>query len=115
MRFPVVLAIAITAAVPAFAQQAVMPPAASPQEPQPATQAANEQIILQELTAYRDQFAKALSYQALAQGLSKQNDELRTKLTESQKKENEALAEVAELKGRAAAPPAKMSPMPPPK
>ena len=97
---------------PATAQQAVMPSAPAAQEPQPATQSANEQIILQELTAYRDQYAKAISYQAWAQGLSKQNDELRAKLAESQKKENEALAEVAELKGRAAGK-AQQTPMPP--
>ena len=94
LRFLPVL-VALT--VPAMAQKA---PPAEPQLPQPATEPANEAIILEQLTARRDWQARAISYQAYAQALAKQNEQLRADLNKAQDAVKAAQAETNELKGR---------------
>lgn len=91
--------------------------AQSPQVVQPQQQqqlspkeVADEAIIVQMETNYRDAYAQAIGLDAQAKALVKQNQDLTARLTESEKKQNEALAELAELKGRGKAP---QTPMPP--
>ena len=69
--------------------------------------------MLEELTAYRNAKADALALQAWAQGLTKQNDELRAKVAEGEKKLAEANAEINELKGLGKAPAAPEPQKPP--
>lgn len=93
--------------VVAFAQQQPAPSAPPqpqavvlPQEPAPATNDANEAIILEQMTLRRDWQAKAIALHAYSDALVKQNGDLRSKLAETEKKATDAAAEVTELKGR---------------
>lgn len=72
----------------------------APQMPPPAMQAANEALILEQLSARRDWQAKEIAVQDWAQALSKQNDELRAQLAEANKAKDAGRAEITELKGR---------------
>lgn len=91
--------------------QAAMPAAAQQQQLSP-KEAADEAIIVQMETNYRDAYAQAIALDAQGKALAKQNQDLQGRLTEADKRLNEALAEVAELKGRAAGK-AQQTPMPP--
>jgi small-conductance mechanosensitive channel len=94
------LPVLLTLAVPAMAQPAPKGMPAEPQLPQPATEQANEAIILEQLTARRDWQARAVSLQNWGQALAKQNEQLRTDLNKAQDAVKAAQAETNELKGR---------------
>lgn len=86
--------------VPAMAQPAPKGMPAEPQLPQPATEPANEAIILEQLTARRDWQARAISLQTWGQALAKQNEQLRGDLKKAQDEVQAAKAETNEIKGR---------------
>ena len=88
--------------VPAMAQPAPKGMPAEPQLPQPATEQANEAIILEQLTARRDWQARAISYQSWGQTLAKQNEQLRNDLKKAQDEVQAAKAQANEIKGRQA-------------
>ena len=91
---PVLLALT----APAMAQPKGVP--TEPQLPQPATEPANEAIILEQLTARRDWQARAISLQNWGQALAKQNEQLRDDLKKAQDEVQAAKAETNEIKGR---------------